>query len=120
MLFRSAYFGSIPNLVNQLTTLLSSLILIIGEFKPLGVFLIIFGIFNLTKKNRFLFNYLLITFFLYLIFLYLTNFNLSYSFSLATFERYLIGLYLILLIFFAFGIDYFYQLISNKRKTNKF
>ena len=112
----SAYFGSIPNLVNQLTTLLSSLILIIGEFKPLGVFLILFGILNLTKKNRFLFNYLLITFFLYLIFLYLTNFNLSYSFSLATFERYLIALYLILLIFFAFGIDYFYQLISNLKE----
>jgi len=112
----SAYFGSIPNLVNQLTILLSSLILIIGEFKPLGVFLILFGIFNLTKKNRFLFNYLLITFFLYLIFLYLTNFNLSYSFSLATFERYLIGLYLILLIFFALGIDGFYQLIFKLKE----
>jgi len=112
----SAYFGSIPNLINQLTILLSSFILIIGEFRPLGILLIFFGGIHLIKKNRFLFNYLSITFFLYLLFLYLTNFNLSYSFSLATFERYLIGLYLILLIFFALGIERFYQLIHKLKE----
>mgnify|MGYP001154962226 CR=1 FL=1 len=112
----SAYFNSVPDLINQLTTLFSSLILIIGEFKPLGVFFILFGIFSLNKKNLFLFNYFSITFFLYLIFLYLTNFNLSYSFSLGTFERYLIGLYLILSIFFVLGIDSLYQITSNLKK----
>jgi len=112
----SAYFGSIPSLINQFTTLISSFILVIGEFKPFGVFLIFLGVINLIRKNKFFFKYLLITFFLYLLFLYLTNFNLTYSFSLATFERYLIGLYLILSLYLAFGIDKFYQLIYKLKE----
>jgi len=117
----SAYFGSTPNLINQLTTLLSTFILIIGDFKPLVIFFIIAGIFFLKKRGKFFFNYLIITFFLYLLFLYLTNFNLSYTFSLATFERYLIGLYLILVFFFAFGIEgIFHFLLKIQEKLKKF
>jgi len=117
----SAYFGSTPNLINQLSTLLSTLMLVIGDFKPLGIFFIIIGLISLKNKKGFLFKYLIFTSFLYLIFLYLTNFNLNQSFSLATFERYLIGFYLILLFFLIFGINSIDNfLLKIKKRIEKF
>lgn len=117
----SAYFGSIPNLINQLSSLLSTVILIIGDFKPLGILFIFIGIVFLKKRDIFFFKYLIITSFLYSIFLYITNFNLNQTFSLATFERYLIGFYLILIFFLASGIELAFNfLLKIKNKLKKF
>jgi hypothetical protein len=109
----SPYFQSIPNLVNQLTILLSTFIFILGDFKPLSIFFILIGFFfskKFLKKN---YKSFLLIFIFYLIFLYLTNFNLSQSFSQATFERFLIPFYLILIFYFSFGIQLVYQWLSS-------
>ncbi len=116
-----AYFGSIPNFINQTASLVSTFLMVIGDFLPAGLLLIIFGFYFLTKnKKNYLFfkNYFLFSFFFYVIFLYITNFNLSYSFSLATYERYLIAFYLILIFPFTIGLNFINNLI-NKRLLRK-
>ncbi|MCX7881316.1 MAG: DUF2723 domain-containing protein [Patescibacteria group bacterium] len=111
----SAYYNAIPNLVNQLTSILSTLILSISDFKPLGFFLIIVGFFNKDKFKK----YLHLTLILYLIFLFISNFNLSQTFSLATFERYIIGFYLILIFYFSLGLNDVYNFLQRKIKKYK-
>ncbi|MGB9707582.1 MAG: protein O-mannosyl-transferase family, partial [Microgenomates group bacterium] len=115
----TAYYGSSPNLINQLTILLSTVIFVIGDYKPFGVFLILLGFFYLRKKERLLWQYLLITTFLYLFFLYLTNFDLSKTFSLATFERFLIAFYLILFFFFVYGAHYMLKFLMTILKNHE-
>ncbi len=112
-----AYFGSIPNFINQIASLVSTFLMVVGDFLPTGALLIIVGFYLLIKNNKkysFFKNYFLFSFFLYVIFLYITNFNLSYSFSLATFERYLIAFYLLLIFPFTFGLNYVINLFKNR------
>jgi hypothetical protein len=116
----SPYYQSIPNLVNQLAILISTVIYIIGDFKPISVFFITIGLIyskKFAKKNYQVFLLILI---FYLIFLFITNFDLSQSFSQATFERFLVPLYLLLIFYFAFGIQQVYDwLIIYLQKFKK-
>jgi hypothetical protein len=105
----SPYYQSIPDLINQLAILVSVVIYVLGDFKPISIFFIVIGLISIkrfTKKNYYVFS---LTLFFYLIFLYLTNFNVNQSFSQATFERFLIPFYLILIFYFAFGIQQVYN-----------
>lgn len=99
-----AYASSTPNIINQFFDIISALLFIIKDFKPLGVGIIIYGFYYLKKKSDKLFSFVFVSLIVYLVFIFITNFVLASSFVSATFERYLIGLYFILIFPFAFGI----------------
>ncbi len=117
----TAYSGAAPDIANQLINMLSVLVLIIKDVKPLGLIIIIFGLVYLYKKIRYLFIFFVINTLCLLYFYFISNFNLSGSFSMGTFERFFVFLYLNLVMIFSFGIAYIHQiLVDNLGKwTNK-
>jgi len=117
----TAYSGATPNIGNQLINMLSTFVFIIKDIKPLGIIIIIFGLVYLYKKIRYLFTFFIISILGLLYFYFISNFNLSGSFSMGTFERFLVFLYLILIMIFAFGTAYIYEIlvINIKKLTDK-
>ncbi len=117
----TAYSGATPNIGNQLINILSTFVFIIKDIKPLGLIIIIFGLVYLYKKIRHLFIFFIISILGLFYFYFISNFNLSGSFSMGTFERFLLFLYLILVMIFAFGTAYIYEIlvINIKKLTDK-
>ena len=117
----TAYSGATPNIANQLINMLSTFVFIIKDIKPLGLIIITFGLVYLYKKIRHLFAFFIISILGLLYFYFISNFNLSGSFSMGTFERFLVFLYLILVMIFAFGTAYIYEIlvINIKKLTDK-
>ncbi len=117
----TAFPGASPNIINQLLNMLSIFIFIIKDFKPLGLIIISFGLIYLFRKIRYLFIFFVINIMCLLYFYFITNFNLSGSFSMGTFERFFVFLYLLLVIIFSFGCLYIYEILLNniKKITNK-
>ncbi|MEK9169763.1 MAG: DUF2723 domain-containing protein, partial [Patescibacteria group bacterium] len=117
----TAYSGATPNIANQLINMLSTFVFIIKDIKPLGLIIVIFGLVYLYKKIRHLFIFFTISILGLLYFYFISNFNLSGSFSMGTFERFLVFLYLILIMIFAFGTAYIYEIlvINIKKLTDK-
>ncbi len=103
-----AYAGSSGNILNQFFDVFSFLVFIIHDFRIIGLAFIILGLFAM-RKNRTLLIFIGILIGSHLFFLFYTNFVLSGSFTLAMYERFLIPIYLILTIPFAFGARMFYE-----------
>jgi len=101
-----AYAGSSANLVNQLYSFFSFFIFLIQDYKPLGIIFIMFGFVFLYRKNRVVFNFFIINMASLLFFLFYANFFLSAEFGVATYERFLIFIYLVLAIIVGLGINY--------------
>lgn len=74
------------------------------SFSPVVVILAIGGLVYLYKINKRFFQFLLIAFLSYLFFLFYASFPLSDNFMLATFERFMLPLYLLLTIAVCFGL----------------
>lgn len=117
----TAYTGATPNLANQSVNMFTTLIFLIKDIKPLGLIFIFLGFIYLFKKIRYLFIFFIIDIFCFLYFYFITNFNLLGSFSMGTFERFLVFLYLILVMVFAFGINYAHEILTilSKKLTYK-
>lgn len=109
-----AFAWSGGDIVNRFYDLFSLIIFIIHDFKPLGIFFIILGIIYLYKSQKKIFKFFLIHLISICFFFFYTNFFLGYSFTLGTYERFLFFLYLILIIFFAYGL-FFFRKFSNKK-----
>lgn len=110
LIFRSsygtftAYAGSKPNFVNQLYDVFSQFVFLIHDFRILGIIFILIGFYVSYKKYKDIFNLFFTAVFIHILFLFYTNFVLSNSFTIAMFERFLIPLYSILIMFFAIGL----------------
>lgn len=99
-----AYAGSTGNILNQFFDVFSFLIFILHDFRVIGISLIVMG-FVALRKNKELFMFTSILLVSHVFFLFYTNFVLFGSFTLAMYERFLIPIYMILIIPLAFGID---------------
>lgn len=115
----SAYSGSKPNIINQFLDLLSTLILVVHDYKPLGIILIILGFIFLSNKYKLVFKFILTNVLVYLFFLFFTNFFLTSAFVTATFERYMITFYFLLIFPFALGCVYVENIIIRLVKNKK-
>lgn len=104
-----AFSTSRPHLMNQIFDSFSTLIFLIQDFRIIGIVFILLGILNLYKKNRPFFYFVILGIFSNLFFYFYSNFPLQAPFIVATFERFLIPLYAILIFPFAFGIQYVYE-----------
>jgi len=105
-----AYNGSTGNIANQLYGLVSFVIFVFQDFRPLGLIFVVLGLFELKKKNKQLFPFVAISLSTHVFFYFYTNFYLLRPFSVALFERFLIPVYFILIIPFARGACF----IQNK------
>lgn len=108
-----AYTGAKADIFNQLINLSSVFIFILQDFRPLGSIIIFIGFLLLWKKNRQMFSFFFINTLSYLFFLYLVNFNLSQTFPLAIYERFLIAFYLWLIFPLTYGIIYIKELLEK-------
>lgn len=115
-----AYDASSGNITNQIFDSLSFFIFALHDFRIMGLFFAIIGIFRLKRSNRQMFIFFTVTMLFHLFFLFYTNFSLSGSFTIAMYERFLIPIYLLFIIPFAYGVAYSYEvLIKLSRKWIK-
>jgi len=104
-----AYSTSAANIVNQLADMVSGLVFILLDFKPLGIIFILVGLFTSRKYAKQFSYFLAISLAVHFAFLFYTNFTITNSISSGMFERFLIPIYVILVFLFGAGIDYTYQ-----------
>ncbi len=104
-----AYAGSVPNLINQMADLLSACLFLLQDFKPLGIIFIFLGLYFMHKKAGNFFRYVLTTLIIYIFFLFISDFSIDNNFISATYERFMIAFYLILVFPFAFGLKFFFD-----------
>lgn len=105
-----AYSWVESDIPNRLFNIFSTFIFVIHDFKPLGMLFIFIGIVYLYRKNKKLFYFFLINSFSIIFFYFYSNFYLNNPFGVATHERFLTFLYLILIFYFTIGIFYSYKL----------
>jgi hypothetical protein len=102
----SAYAGSKWNFLNQLNGVTSFFILLLQDFRILGIIFIIRGVMESVRRHREpVFRFLIITTCIYIFFLFWTNFVLTTSFTVGMYERFLILFYVVLSIYFALGAE---------------
>ncbi|MCX6731363.1 MAG: DUF2723 domain-containing protein [Candidatus Roizmanbacteria bacterium] len=104
-----AYSSSNPNIGNQISDILSGLLFILLDFKPLGIIFIIVGFIMSRKYEKLFSTFLFISLAAHFAFLFYTNFILTSTISSGMFERFLIPIYVILIIFLSIGVDYVYK-----------
>ena len=92
------------NLWSRLLNLLGFFELLWQDFTLIPLILIMLGIINLYISSRKIFFYFLIAFLSYLFFLFYASFPISDNFMLATFERFLMPLYILLTIPLSYGV----------------
>lgn len=109
----SAYAGVSPDIKNQVFDFFSIFIFILQDYRILGVVFILLGMVSYLKKPNIFSKFLLITLFIQVFFIFYTNFYLKSNLIIATFERYLISMYLILIFYFANGLIYTKFLIKK-------
>ena len=107
-----AYDASSGNITNQIFDSLSFFIFVFHDFRMVGLFFAIIGAFRLKAKSKQIFTFFVTTMLIHLFFLFYTNFSLSGSFTIAMYERFLIPIYLLFIIPFAFGITYSYEVLA--------
>jgi len=106
---------------NRLYDIFSLFIFYLHDFKPLGIFFILFGLVSLFYKNRSLFWFFFLSYLSIVFFFFYANFLVENSFVLATYERFLYFFYFSSIFFFAFGIQKIFtlikkiELLSNKK-----
>lgn len=106
-----AYDASAGNITNQIFDSLSFFIFALHDFRIMGLFFAVIGIFRLKRNNKQMFTFFTITMLFHLFFLFYTNFSLSGSFTIAMYERFLIPIYLLFIIPFAYGVAYSYEVL---------
>ncbi len=104
-----AYSSSGGNVVNQLSDVFSGLVFILIDFKPLGILLICLGMYASRTYLKQFSHFLLISLIVHFMFLFYTNFSLTSSVSSGMYERFLIPLYGILILYLGLGVDYLYK-----------
>lgn len=104
-----AYSGSSANIGNQLSDMISGLVFILLDFKPLGIIFIGIGLVVAHKYGKQFSQFLFVSLLLHFIFLFYTNFVLTSTISSGMFERFLIPIYIVLIFFLGMGVDYFYN-----------
>lgn len=109
----TAYGGSKGNFLNQIYDVLSLFILIFQDFRIIGLLCIGTGIWINRLKREKIFQFLSITSFMHIFFLFYTNFALSSPFTVAMYERFLISFYAILCIYLAIGYNYLYSSVVS-------
>jgi len=117
-----AYSGSGANLFNQLADVVSSIMFILIDYRPLGILFIVVGLIVSYRYSKKFSLFLIITILLHFIFLFYTNFKLTTAFSSGMFERFLIPLYFLLCLTFGIGTDFAYKkfaLFIDKNIKNK-
>lgn len=108
-----AFAGSSSNFFNRIYGVFSLFVFLIHDFKPLGIIFIISGAIYLFNKNQILFKFLTLNLISSTIFFFYSNFFIGYVFGLATYERFLTFLYIILIFYFSFGLIFFNNLINK-------
>jgi len=108
-----SYSGSNPDFLNQIMGAFSSLIFIFTHFRLIGTVIIAAGFFYLKHLQKNVFKFVYITLIIELIFLFYTNFPLTSYFALATYERFLLAIYFLLIVIFAFGYLYLERIIKK-------
>lgn len=104
-----AYSSSSPNIGNQISDILSGMLFVLLDFKPLGIIFIIVGAMYSKKYGKLFPVFLIISLAAHFVFLFYTNFILTSTISSGMFERFLIPIYVILTIFLTIGMDYVYK-----------
>lgn len=104
-----AYSTSGANIVNQISDMVSGVTFILLDFKPLGIIFICLGMYARRKYGKQFSYFLFISLVFHFVFLFYTNFVLTNSISDGMFERFLIPLYVVLILFLGMGMDYFYK-----------
>lgn len=113
-----AYSWVSSDILNRLYDFFSSIIFLIHDFRPLGIMFIIFGFIVLKKEDNQLFKFFLINLISISFFFFYANFYLNNQFGVATYERFLIFIYLILIFPFGIGLKYLLKIWQNS--INKF
>ncbi|MFA5136816.1 MAG: DUF2723 domain-containing protein [Patescibacteria group bacterium] len=103
-----AYSGSSGNILNQFFDVASLAIFLLHDFRIIGILLIIVGAIFLYRRDRKLFVAFGILTLSHIFFLFYTNFTLASSFTTAMYERFLISVYMVLIIYLAHGTDFAY------------
>lgn len=98
-----AYSGAGGDITNQFFDIASFFIFVFQDFRFLGLIFIILGLIYLKKNNNSLFNFVLISILTHTFFYFYTNFYLSRAFTIAMYERFLIPVFYLLIIPFAYG-----------------
>jgi len=109
----SAYSGSKPDILIQLYDFIAILLFVIQDFRIPGILLLFISFFVGRKIRSTLFGFLVITSILLFCFLTYTNFILSFPFTTAMYERFLINLYFIFCMFIALAIQYLISTFSR-------
>lgn len=115
--FRS-YMGSKPDLLTQFLGLCSSFVYILLDFRIIGVIFILLGLVFLYKRHREVFTFAVSVIIAELVFFFYINFTLIIAFGAATFERFLISYYFILVLLFGFGFIFLSEKIVKIRIEN--
>lgn len=110
----SSYTGVSPNIGNQIFDFFSLFIFIVQDFRILGTVFIILGLIYCIKKRDNISRFLMIALAAQFFFYFYSNFYLKSSLVIATFERFLIASYFILIFYFAFGLVFAFQFIEKK------
>lgn len=118
-----AYPGTTGSMTYRIFDVISFFIMLLMDFRIAGIVTMMLGFYVLFKKKRRIFYFVIITSSVYLFFLFYSNFVLLGSFTLAMYERFLIAFYMLLIIPFAYGANWFYifaQTIIKKKVQNEF
>lgn len=108
--FVAGRFGT-NSLSVKLYNLLAFFDFLYQDFMFLGLILSIIGVFYFFVLNRRFFWYITITFLSFLFFLFYSSFPLFTDFNLGTYERFIQPLYIIVIIYMAFGLLFFQHLL---------
>lgn len=108
-----AYHGATPFIYSQFTALLGTFTFIVTDFKLLGIFFIVLGLFRAPHFSKPFARFLIITLVIQTFFIFYANFLIHDTFNLATFERFLIFIYLNLIFALAIGL-FSFVLLSKK------
>lgn len=114
-----SYQGSKPDLLTQFLGMGSSFIYILLDFRVIGALFIILGLIWLYRYHRTLFVFAAVTVLCHLVFFFYINFSLINPFGAATYERFLIGYYYILVLLFGLGMQYVLSYIQSIRLSHK-
>lgn len=111
----AAYPGANLNFISQIFTVLSLVFFILHDFRILGIFFILFGLFRLVKINNRFFAFIACSLFMQLLFIFATNFVLTSSFIAGVYERFLTFIYLTLIFPFGIGVWKVTELFRSKK-----
>jgi hypothetical protein len=109
----SAYSNSKSAIATHVYDLIAIFIFVIQDFKIPGVLIFLMSVGAVRKIGSKLAAFTVVAIIIHLLFLTYTNFVLTYSFTAAMFERFLISFYFVLAILFGMTIDWLIKKIPR-------